>query len=44
MLMDLHSRRIVAWELQGHMKKSLVLEVLREAIALRQPAAKLPTA
>jgi transposase InsO family protein len=41
MLMDLYSRRIVAWELRDHMKESLVLAALREAIALRQPAAGL---
>jgi putative transposase len=41
MLMDLYSRRIVAWELRGHMKESLVLAVLRGAIALRQPGADL---
>jgi transposase InsO family protein len=41
MLMDLYSRRIVAWELRDHMKESLVLAVLRGAIALRQPGADL---
>jgi transposase InsO family protein len=41
MLMDLYSRRIVAWELRGHMKESLVLAALRGAIALRQPSAAL---
>ncbi len=40
-LMDLYSRRIVAWELQDHMKESLVLAALRGAIALRGPAADL---
>lgn len=40
-LMDLYSRRIVAWELQDHMRESLVLAVLREAIALRNPRAGL---
>jgi putative transposase len=35
MLMDLYSRRIVAWELRDHMRESLVLAALREAIALR---------
>ena len=40
-LMDLYSRRIVAWELRDHMKESLVLAVLRGAIALRQPGADL---
>jgi len=41
MLMDLYSRRIVAWELRDHMKESLVLAALREAIALRNPRAGL---
>ena len=40
-LMDLYSRRIVAWELRGHMQESLVLAALRGAIVLRQPAAEL---
>ena len=33
--MDLYSRRIVGWELRGHMKESLVLAALRGAIASR---------
>jgi transposase InsO family protein len=41
MLMDLYSRRIVAWVLRHHMKESLVLAALREAIALRAPRAGL---
>jgi transposase InsO family protein len=41
MLMDLYSRRIVGWELLEHMRESLVLAVLRHAIALRQPAVDL---
>ena len=40
-LMDLYSRRIVAWELRDHMKESLVLAALRSAITLRGPAAAL---
>lgn len=40
-LMDLYSRRILAWELRDHMKESLVLAALREAIALRNPRAGL---
>jgi putative transposase len=36
-LMDLHSRRVVGWELDGHMTEALVLAALREAIAARQP-------
>ena len=41
LLMDLYSRRIVGWELRDHMKESLVLAVLRGAIALRQPGTDL---
>jgi transposase InsO family protein len=41
LLMDLYSRRIIAWDLQDHMRESLVLGVLCEAIALRQPPADL---
>ena len=41
LLMDLYSRRIVAWELRGDMKESLVLAALRGAIALRHPSANL---
>jgi putative transposase len=37
LLMDLYSRRIVGWELDGHMAEPLVLAALREAIAARQP-------
>jgi len=37
MLMDRFSRRIIGWELQDHMRESLVLAALRAAIALRQP-------
>lgn len=37
MLMDRCSRRIVGWDLQDHMRESLVLAALRAAIALRQP-------
>lgn len=37
MLMDRYSRRIVGWDLQDHMQESLVLAVLRAAIASRQP-------
>lgn len=40
-LMDLYSRRIVAWELRDHMRECLVLAALREAIALRDPRAGL---
>ena len=37
MLMDRFSRRIVGWDLQDHMRESLVLAALRAALALRQP-------
>ena len=37
MLMDRFSRRIVGWDLQDHMRESLVLAALRAAIVLRQP-------
>jgi len=37
MLMDRFSRRIIGWELQDHMRESLVLAALRAAIARRQP-------
>jgi len=37
MLMDRFSRRIVGWDMQDHMRESLVLAALRAAIAVRQP-------
>jgi len=37
LLMDRYSRRIVGWDLQPHMKESLVLAALRAAIGLRRP-------
>jgi putative transposase len=37
MLMDLYSRRIVGWDLQDHMRESLVLAALRAAIGRRRP-------
>ena len=37
LLMDLYSRRIVGWELDGNMKESLVLSALRFTLAGRQP-------
>lgn len=37
LLMDLYSRRIVGWDLQNHLRESLVLAALRAAIALRRP-------
>lgn len=41
MLMDLCSRRIVGWSLEDHMRESLVLAALHDAIAWRQPPADL---
>ena len=40
-LMDRYSRRIVGWSLQENMQESLVLQALRSAITLRQPASGL---
>jgi len=40
-LMDHYSRRIVGWDLQQHMKESLVLAALRIAIGQRAPRAGL---
>lgn len=37
LLMDRYSRRLVGWDLQGHMRESLVLAALRAAIRCRQP-------
>lgn len=37
LLMDRFSRRIVGWELQDHLRESLVLAALRGAIARRRP-------
>lgn len=37
MLMDRYSRLIVGWDLQEHMRESLVLAALRAAIARRRP-------
>jgi transposase InsO family protein len=41
LLMDRYSRRIVGWDLEAHMKESLVLAALRAAIALRRPRPRL---
>ena len=40
-LMDLFSRRIIAWTVRDDMCEGLVLETLRKAIRLRQPTAEL---
>ena len=37
MLMDRFSRRIVGWDLQGHMRETLVITALRAAIRARRP-------
>jgi putative transposase len=37
LLMDLYSRRLVGWELDGHLTEALVLAALRPALAARQP-------
>jgi len=37
-LMDRFLRRIIGWDLQDHMRESLVLAALQAAIALRQPS------
>ncbi len=37
LLMDLCSRRVLGWELQGHMRETLVLGALRAAVTARQP-------
>jgi len=36
-VMDLHSRRIVGWEVSDRMKRDLALRALKMAIALRKP-------
>ena len=37
MLMDRFSRRIVGWDLQDHMRETLVIAALRAAIRIRRP-------
>jgi transposase InsO family protein len=37
LLMDRFSRRIVGWDMQDHMRETLVLAALQAAIALRRP-------
>jgi transposase InsO family protein len=36
-LMDQYSRRIVGWDIQGHMQEPLVLSALRAAVVSRSP-------
>jgi putative transposase len=38
LLMDLYSRRILGWSLADHLQEPLVLQALRQAIALRNPS------
>ncbi len=37
-LLDLFSRKVVGWSLQGHMQTELCLQALRGAVTVRQPA------
>ena len=37
-VIDVHSRRVVGWQLAGHMRTDLVLDALRMALSTRQPA------
>jgi putative transposase len=41
LMMDLCSRRVVAWSLAEHMTETLVLDVLQQAIRARQPPSDL---
>jgi transposase InsO family protein len=38
-VIDAYSRRIVGWQLAGHMRTTLVLDALRMALGQRQPGA-----
>jgi len=38
-VIDAHSRRIVGWQLAGHMRTTLVLDALRMALGVRRPGA-----
>jgi transposase InsO family protein len=38
-IIDVFSRKIVGWQLAGHMRTTLVLDALRMALGLRQPGA-----
>jgi transposase InsO family protein len=40
-VIDVHSRRIVGWQLAGHMRTDLVLDALRMALARRGTGADL---
>jgi len=38
-VIDVFSRRVVGWQLAGHMRTSLVLDALAMAVGTRQPGA-----
>ena len=38
-VLDVYSRRVVGWQLAGHMRTDLVLDALRMALGTRQPGA-----
>jgi transposase InsO family protein len=38
-IIDVHSRRVVGWQLASHMRTDLVLDALRMALGTRQPGA-----
>jgi putative transposase len=38
-VIDVHSRRVIGWQLAGHMRTDLVLDALRMALGTRQPGA-----
>ena len=40
-VIDVHSRRVVGWQLASHMRTDLVLDALRMALATREPGAEL---
>jgi putative transposase len=38
-VIDVYSRRVVGWQLAGHMRDTLVLDALRMALGTRRPGA-----
>ena len=40
-MIDAFSRRVVGWQLAGHMRTNLVLDALRMALGTREPGADL---
>ena len=38
-IIDVHSRRVLGWQLAGHMRTDLVLDALRMALGTREPGA-----